>query len=131
MGNLSQGRSQKRLEENDSINELSLDTMTSATGADQEVEMFHHSPFTPVWSPGNFWKGLLRRVSLEVWRWGESVIGGASAVGLKTTLIFTWKVLRKLCMEMIPAFAFLWQTRTNKAAVGCDDALSPCPGRAS
>lgn len=46
MRNLSQGRSQKRQEEKDSINELSLDMTTSATGADGGA-MFYHSSFTP------------------------------------------------------------------------------------
>lgn len=63
--------------------------------------MFPHSPFTPAWRSGDFWKGHFRRVSLDVWRWGEPVTAGAPAVGLNITLISNWKLLRKLCMEMI------------------------------
>lgn len=34
-------------------------------------------------------------------------------------------------MEMIPVTTILLQTRTHKATSGCDDATSPCPGRAA
>ncbi|OPJ87597.1 hypothetical protein AV530_001040 [Patagioenas fasciata monilis] len=68
MRNLSQGRSQKRWEDNDSINKRSLGKTMSAMGADREVEVFHHSPFTPAWRSMDFWKGYLRRVGLEAWR---------------------------------------------------------------
>lgn len=67
MRNLSQRRSQKRWEENYSINKVSLGKTMSAMGADR-VEMFHHSPFTPTWRSRDFWKGYLRRVGLEAWR---------------------------------------------------------------
>lgn len=59
-----------------------------------------------------------------------SVTTGASAVCLKITLSFTWKLLRKLCPEMIGVIPFLLQTRTPKATSVCNDAPSSCPGRA-
>lgn len=72
------------MEENDSINELSMDMTTLAIGTDQEVDT-HQSLFIPAWRSGDFCKRHLRRVRLEVWIWGESVTAGASALGLKIT----------------------------------------------
>lgn len=72
-GNVSQGGSQTGWEENDSINELSPSTMMSASRDDREMVMFQQSPLTPAGRSRDFWKRHLRSVSLEVWRWGESV----------------------------------------------------------
>ncbi|KAJ7425467.1 hypothetical protein WISP_23300 [Willisornis vidua] len=85
MGNLSQGRSQKSQEEKDSVNELSLDTTTSATGADREV-MFHYSSFSLAWEQEWLEEmlclGSIMVALQEIWsHWHWSPVGPVAQLG--------------------------------------------------